>query len=65
MKEHTWEVISMGLGIVHGNSSKQKINTKISTDNDLLGVSGYIPWIIWSKKFLMGQDYNLKRCLSR
>ena len=61
MKGYTWVVTSVVLGIVHGKSSKQKINTKSSIETELVGVSDYIPWTICAKIFLMGQGYNLKR----
>ena len=43
MKGYTWVAMSMVLGIVHGKSSKQKINTKSSIETELVDVSDYIP----------------------
>ena len=60
MKEHTNGSMYMVLGIVPGNSLKQHIHTKRSTENELVDTSNYIPWTIWTKIFLMGQGYNLK-----
>ena len=61
MKIHTVVGISMGLELVHGKSSKKKINTNSSTETELVGTSDYIPWTIWPQRFLVGQGYNLKR----
>jgi hypothetical protein len=41
-------------------SSKQKLNTKSSTEAELVGASGYLPYPIWAKKFLAAQGYALK-----
>jgi hypothetical protein len=61
MRGHTGGVISMGHGVVHGKSSKQKLNTKSSTEAEVVGASDYIPWTLWAKRFLQEQGYNLKR----
>ena len=61
MRGHTGGVISMGLGLVHHKSSKQKLNTKSLTESELVGASDYIPWTIWSKRFLEEQGYNVKQ----
>ena len=34
--------MSMGWGTIHNKSSKQKQNTKSSTESELLGTSGYL-----------------------
>ena len=38
--------MSMGLGMFYARSSKQKMNTKSSTETKLVGVSEYLPFII-------------------
>ncbi len=40
-------------------SSKQKLNTKSSTEAELVGASDYLPYPIWAKKFLEAQGYEL------
>ena len=54
MKGHTWVVMSMVLGIVHGNSPKQKINTKSFIETEIVDVSDYILWNICAKIFSDG-----------
>ena len=51
--------MSMGTGFFHARSSKQKINTKSSTETELVGVSEYLPFNIWAVNFLHEQGYDL------
>jgi hypothetical protein len=60
MKSHTGGVVSFGIGAVMSKSSKQKLNTKSSTEAELVGASDYLPYPIWAKKFLAAQGYALK-----
>ena len=41
-------------------SSKQKLNTKSSTEAELVGASDYLPYSIWAKKFMERQGHVLK-----
>ena len=52
MKSHSGEMMSMGQGAAISGSKKQKLNTKSSTESDLVGVDDYMPMIIWVKYFL-------------
>ena len=61
MKGHTGGAMSMGTGLIHSKSSKQKLNTKGSTETEVVGATDYIPWTIWIKRFLMEQGYDLTR----
>ena len=48
--------MSMGVGTFHASrSSKQKLNTKSSTETELVGVSEYLPFNIWAVNFLREQ----------
>ena len=47
-------------GVLIPKSSKQKINTKSSTEADVVGASDYIPNIIWSELFLKYQGILLQ-----
>ena len=57
MKSHTGGVISFDTGAVMSKSRKQKLNTKSSTEAELVGASDYFPHAIWAKKFLEEQGY--------
>ena len=43
MRRHTGGAISMGHGVLHKNKLMQKLNTKISTEAQLVQVSEYLP----------------------
>jgi hypothetical protein len=61
MKSHTGGAISLGRGAVMSKSSKQKLNTKSSTEAELVGASDYVPNSIWGGRFLEYQGYYLKK----
>ena len=42
LRSHTGGVISLGHGVIPTKSSKQKINTKSSTEAELVGASNFI-----------------------
>ena len=50
----------MGYGLLHGNSSKQKINMKSSTEAELVGVRKYLPYNILLLIFMDDQGYGIK-----
>jgi len=60
MRGHMGGVMSLGHGIVHGKSSKQKINVKSSTESELVGLSEYLPYNLWLRMFMSDQGYSLK-----
>ena len=59
MKSQTGGAMSLGMGILHGKSSKQKLNVKSSTEAELVGVSDYLPYNIWLLMFLSAQGYEI------
>ena len=59
MRSDTGGAISMGYGVLHGKSSKQKINTKSSTESEVVGMTEYIPYNIWLLMFLQAQGYEI------
>ena len=60
MRSHTGGTMSFGTGVIHTKSSKQKLNTKSSTEAELVGVSKYLPYHIWLVNFLQYQGYDIK-----
>jgi hypothetical protein len=58
-KSHTGGIMSFGTGGFLCKSSKQKLNTKSSTEAELVGASDYLPNILWVKMFLEAQGYRL------
>jgi hypothetical protein len=59
MKSHTGVVIGVGLGPVYAKSSGQKLNTKSSTEAELVGLSDSSGQVIWTRNFLIGQGYTM------
>ena len=60
MRSQTGGVMSLGHGMIHCKSSKQKLNTKSSTEAELVGISDYLPYNLWAKMFMEEQGYELK-----
>ena len=61
MKSQTGGCMSYGLGILHGKAVKQKLNTKSSTEAEIVGMSDYLPYNIWMLYFLEHQGYKIMR----
>ena len=61
MRGHIGGLMSMSIRAIYNKCSKQKINTKRSTETEIIGVGDYIPWTLWAKRFLQAQDYVLRR----
>ena len=59
MRGHTGGVISFGTGVVSHKSAKQKINTKSSTETEVVGASEYLPWTLWTQRFMAKQRYPI------
>ena len=55
MRGHTGAHMSMGQGTVIGISAKQKMNTRSSTEAELVGVDQPLPMILWSRLFSTAQ----------
>ena len=57
MRSHTGAIVSLGKGPIAVLSSKQKINTKSSTEAELVGLSDATSAVIWQRDFLIEQGY--------
>jgi ribosomal protein S24E len=60
MKSHTGATMSLGKGSVYSTSVRQKLNTKSSTEAELVGVDDVMPQIIWTRYFLEAQGYGVR-----
>jgi len=58
-KSHTGGCISLGRGTLMNRSEKQKLNTKSTTESEVVGCSDMTPDSIWTKNFLKHQGYDL------
>jgi len=57
-KSHTGAVLTLGKGAVNTMSSKQKLNTRSSTEAELVGADDTIAQAMWTKQFLEEQGYT-------
>jgi hypothetical protein len=60
MRGHTGGGLSMGRGFPIITSTKQKLNTRSSTESELVGVDDMMPSILWTRQFLKEQGYSVK-----
>jgi hypothetical protein len=59
MKSHTGGAMSLGSGVIYGASKRQKLNTKSSTESELVGTDDVMPQILWTLYFLKAQGYRI------
>jgi hypothetical protein len=62
MRSHTGGVLSFGTGGLLGKSTRQKLNTKSSTEAVLVGASEYLPYTMWVKFFMEAQGHAISEC---
>jgi hypothetical protein len=65
MKSHTGGVMSLGTGAVYSASKKQKINTKSSTEAELVDIDDILPQALWTKYFMEAQGYGTKAIMAQ
>ena len=59
MKSHMGGIMTMGQGALYSASNKQKLNTKSSTEAELVGVDYLMPQILWIRYFLEAQGMKV------
>jgi hypothetical protein len=60
MRGHTGGGLSFGLGFPISQSAKQKLNTRSSTESELVAVDDMMPTVLWSRQFLEEQGHTVK-----
>ncbi len=60
MRGHTEGGLSMGRGFPIVNSTKQKLNTRSSTESEIVGVDDCMPAICWTRYFMDAQGYGIQ-----
>ena len=60
-KSHTGAVMTMGRGAVQAMSKKQKLNTRSSTEAELVGADDAATMILWTGLFMKDQGYTLEK----
>jgi hypothetical protein len=58
MRSHTGGTMTLGRGSIYSTSTRQKLNTKSSTEAELVGVDDVMPQILWTRYFLQEQGYG-------
>ena len=58
MRGHTGGCLTLGGGMPISTSTKQKINTRSSTETEIVAVDDLMPIILWTNYFLEGQGYG-------
>ena len=59
MRSHTGVSLSLGKGVIYGNSTQQKLNTKSLTEAELVGMSDVISQVLWTRYFMESQGYKV------
>jgi hypothetical protein len=59
-RSHTGTVIMVGQGPIYTQSVKQRINTKSSTEGEMVGVSDSVGQVLWTRNFVGAQGYEVK-----
>ena len=58
-KSHTGACLSFGRGCPINISLKQKINTRSSTEAELVGINDAMALVLWCRLFIMGQGFTV------
>jgi hypothetical protein len=60
MRSHMGSTFSLGKGMIVLDSTKQKVNSRSSTEAELIGVNDRIRKILWTKCFIEYQGFKVK-----
>ena len=52
--------MSLGKGSLFSSSISQKLNTKSSTEAELVGMDDGMPLVVWTRNFMIEQGCNVK-----
>ncbi len=65
MRSHAGGTVSLGTGAACSTSKKQKLNTKSSTEAELVGIDDVLPQALWTKCFMEAQGYGVTTILNQ
>jgi hypothetical protein len=60
-KSHTGATMTLGKVAIISSSTKQKVNSKSSTEAELIAMDDVIAKVLWTKLFLEGQGYKINQ----
>eukprot|EP00978_Attheya_sp_CCMP212_P001665 scaffold3444_cov50-Attheya_sp.AAC.1 len=64
-KSHTGATLTLGKGTMTSISCKQKINTRSSTESELVGLDDVIAKMLWTKLMIEAQGFKVKNIAHR
>ena len=59
MRGHSEGGLTTGRGFPVTSPKKQKLNTRSSTESEVVGVDDFMPGLIWTRNFMKAQDYDV------
>ena len=59
MRSHTGSTMTLSKGGVYSTLTRQKLNTKSSTEADLVGADDLMPQVLWTQYFMEAQGYRI------
>ena len=59
MKIHYGEMVSLGNVSMQSKKINQKLNTRISTESEIVRVDNHVSGVLWSMLFLETQEYRI------
>ena len=59
-KSHSGGNLTLGKGSINTISTKQKLNTKSSTESELVAVDDLSMHVLWTRHFVMAQGYKVE-----
>ena len=63
MRSHTGITMSLGKGSIISSSLKQKLNTRSSTEAEVVGVYDALPLMLWTRYFLEEQGMEISESI--
>lgn len=60
MRSQSGGAMSLGKGMAYSSTTRQKLNTRSSTEAELVGVHDFMPQVLWTRYFLEQQGYALE-----
>jgi hypothetical protein len=60
MRSHTGGTKTLGKGSVYSSSIRQKLNTRSSTEAELVAVNDMMSMVLWTRMFLEEQGYKVE-----
>lgn len=61
LRSHTGATMMLGAGAIQSVSTKQKVNTRSSTEAELISIDDVISKVLWTKLFLQEQGIDIKQ----